>query len=402
MIQKLSSLLVSVLVTGAATAQTSDEFEKGFGEATGITESEKKSADDDRLKIGGSLASDLYIEATPARDVLVNLNTLWLYADAKLRNDVRAYVKARGVVEGTSTTSTGAIPASQSDVEEMKLFFNAAKTVFFTVGKQKIKWGSGFFWNPSDVVNQARRDVLYSDDRRSGVTIVKSHVPLGTSNLYLVNSFTDADRVDEIGNALRFEIPVAQSEFAVTASKQRYQEAVFALDASVGVWDFDLHGEAAYSRKSNQLFYGASGPYSKQTDTVNWVVGAAYEFKYSDQDSIAISAEYFRNQDGYKSRADYAYVLASGAYVPYYLADQYALLMVSASDPGSLSGVSFALINLFNVADGSALSKLSSNFTLMQDLNLTVAASYRYGSSDGELRFGNLRYGFETRLKVDF
>jgi hypothetical protein len=378
--------LIFVFVASVAAAQDED-FEKGFGASSGISDFEKESAEEDRLKIGGSFASDAYVSWANDRDYFRSLNTVWLYFDATLRNDIRAYIKLRGVADSSSgaAQASSPLPASTSDVEEMKLFFNAEKRVFFTAGRQKIKWGTGKFWNPTDVVNQAPRDLLYSDDRRSGVSILKTHVPAGAANFYLVQSFNGADQLSEIGHSARAELPLGPSEFAFTASKLEGREAVFGADASAGVADFDVYAEYAYS-----------------DDVHRWVGGLSYEMNFLDNDTLSLAFEYYHNGDGLTDSALYPLALATGSFVPYQVAQRYAMFMIYAPTPGGWNHTNLSLSNLFNVSDGSALSKLSVAFTLMQDLILEPSVSYHYGDEDGEMRQGDQRFDAATRLLVNF
>jgi hypothetical protein len=365
----------------------SDEFEKGFGASSGISESEKSSADEDRLKIGGNLQLDAYGIAANDEQYFLGLNTLRIYLDARLRNDIRAYVAARGVVESSGPVpAAGApIPASKSEVEEMKLFFNANKKVFFTAGKQKIKWGSGKFWNPTDFVNARPRDVLYSDDLRSGLNLLKTHVPVGAANLYLVNRFEDARRLDEIGTALRAEIPVGSSEFAISVASIDGRESG-GLDVSAAAGPIDVHGEFA--------LIGTSEDFVER-----WVAGASYEASVFDNDLFGISLEYYRNGLGQSGKASWAFVTD---YEAFNFAREYAMLMLYLPTPGSWNHTSFTLFNLFNLSDGSAISKASASFMLMQDLTLTPSFGWHFGPSDGETRVGGQKWDASLAALVKF
>jgi len=385
-----STLALAPLVTRAEEFPggevSADEFEKGFGEAGGISNTQKDSAEADRLRIGGTLAGDANVIVAEDRDYFYSVSTLWLYFDARLRSDIRAYTKLRGVVlSSDDPNAVASLPGGISDVEEVKLMFNAHKRVFFTVGKQKIKWGSGKFWNPTDVVNSAPRDILYSDDRRSGVSILKTHMPVGSANLYLVNTFDDAERVREIGSAVRAEIPVGPAEFALTAAKFYERDAIFGADVSAGVGPVDVHGEVAFS----------------DGEVGDWVTGVTYELAYNDNDSILFTGEYFHNREGVDS-ANYAALLMAGTYVPFQTAKHYGMLTVVAPKPGSWNDTTLSLFNLVNLSDGSALSKLSASFTLMQDLVFEPSVSVRYGDKDGELRLLGQKFDVGTRLRVDF
>jgi len=406
-----TALALLLLFTSSANAQqefptdsvSAEDFEKGFGESAGISEHEKSNADEDRLKIGGTLASDGFIYAFEGRDHFRNPNTLWIYLDAKLRNDIRAFAKFKGVVDSTGAPGSPlASSVSPSDVEELKLFFNAHKKVFFTLGKQKVKWGSGQFWNPSDVLNNTPRDLLYADDRRSGVSLLKAHVPVANSNLYLLSSFDGADRMSQIGNTLRLEVPVATSEISLTASKFYEQETVFGADLSAGLGIIDVRAEAAYSSASNKPRYSATGPFTEGGAAFNWVAGLSYDLDYLDNDTLSFNVEYFNNDDGYDKKSDYVFALLNKAYVPFHLGEQYAMFMIYAPTPGTWNHTSLSLFNVFNLTDESAITKFNVSFTLMQDLALDTGISIPYGASDREFRMLKQKYELSTRLKVDF
>lgn len=374
---------------------SSDEFEKGFGASSGLTTEDKDTAEKDRLKIGGALATDFYFFST-YRDATVSMsqpNSLWIYLDARLRNDIRGYFKGRAVFDSTSlTTKTGLsgqeIPASRSDIEELKLQFNAHQTVFFTIGKQKIKWGSARFWNPTDVLNSTRRDILYSDDRRSGVNLVKSHIPLGQANAYVIQLLNEAAEIKKIGHAARVEIPIATSELTLSVLKPYDTNVSLGADVSAALGPFDVYAEAAYSKPDDHV--------------VRWTSGINYEMNYSDVDSFNVTLEYFSNGSGEEDIARYQSILFGGAYVPYYLSKHYGMLMLMLPNPGSWNQTTFTLFNLLNITDKSAQSRFMFSQIWMQDLKFELSFGVHYGKETGEFRFGNQLVDVMTRLMIDF
>ena len=42
-------------------------------------------------------------------------------------------------------------------IKEVFVDFNLANTVYFRAGKQVLKWGTGYFWNPTDLINIEHR-----------------------------------------------------------------------------------------------------------------------------------------------------------------------------------------------------------------------------------------------------
>jgi hypothetical protein len=381
------------------------DFEKSFSETSSLTQSEKDSVTEDRFHIGGKLAIDFFDTGIGTQDQFQNVNQFWLYGDAKLRNDIRAYIKALStfVTPETSNTQSFSQATEGVSLEELKLFFNANNWVFFTVGQQKIKWGSSKFWNPTDIINSSKRNLLYSDDRRAGVNLLKTHLPVGAANFYYVTALDDANRVAELGHYGRLEWPIGSSEISFTVGKKYDDHAVYGADVSVGVWDIDFYSELAFSRGSNSIFYNETGAYTQDSkNTTNWTLGLSYEMKYSDLESLSLGFEYFHNGDGYKNTNNYAYVLAAEAYVPFYLSQQYFLMSIYIPEPGSWNDTAITLSTIANITDKTYLSKLNFGVTLAQDLSLDLGLSFRLGSTSGELRYGDQRYQLESRLAVQF
>ncbi len=399
---EMQLLLISVLLmapfaraqeisSGAADA----DFERGFGEAQGITQAEKLLAEDDRFRIGGTIWSEAYYYSfdNPAQsDLLQNPNSLWLYGEARMRNDIRGFAKGRLIFDSTADGSRFPSPITgqpsrpyTSILEELKLQFSASKRVFFTVGKQKIKWGSGRFWNPTDFINTARRDPLRPIDDRAGVTLVKAHLPVKSANFYLIEQLDGSDRLENLGHAARAEFALASSEFALSALAKKSRNPVFGIDGSSALWDFDVNLELAYSK-----------------DATRWTGGISYEAKYSDVDTVAVGIEYFRNGGGATDISQYMPIFLSGRYVPFYLSRDYGAFFVSLPKPGGWNDVTFSWYNLFNLTDRSAISRLDSWITLMQDLQFNAAVAGHFGSPSGEFKTGGQRVDLTLGLKIDF
>ncbi len=72
-----------------------------------------------------------------------------------------------------------------TDVEDplqttLKEFFadgNYKYKVYVRFGKQNLKWGRGYLWNPTDLISQDRKDFGDMDARREGVYGLKMHIP---------------------------------------------------------------------------------------------------------------------------------------------------------------------------------------------------------------------------------
>ncbi len=389
-----------------------DEFDKGFSAEKGLTQDEKDAMESERLKVGGRLWSEFQhfqLNSTALPSYFFNPNTVWVYLDSRLRNDIRTYFKLRAIYDptvtqgGTSPLTGLAMQQTRTDLEELKLMFNLKKTAFFTIGKQKIKWGSGRLWNPTDFLNIERRDLLFSEDRRLGVALIKTHIPIKDSNFYLIQRIDNSFQVDKIQHAVRAEIPIGPAEIIASASFASTSKPLYGLDVSSAIWDFDVYGEVSYTGGSSLSFYSATGRYTDPNRPVTQAVGGiSYDFKYSDSDAMTFALEYFYNDAGYTSTSDYASVFAYGGYQPFVLGNRYGSFLVNLQSPGSLEKWGFMLSNIANLMDMSAITKLNIGYTGLGDLRVDLGLTAHYGNSNGEFKFGNQLWDASLRFLVDF
>jgi hypothetical protein len=393
-----------------------EQFEKGLSDKGAISQDELAETDKDSLHIGGELRSSVQNYEAGDNDLFLNPTQLTLYFDARQDRNIRAFIKGTATYEPTFDESevnllTGKKYQKQTGVlEEMKLMFTARNKVFFTLGKQKIKWGSGRFWNPTDYLNNVGRDPLSEEDKREGVPLLKVHVPTGSLNSYVVIKTDNADKADKTTLAGRVEIPFSAAEIALSAVGTKEAAPLFGADVSFAVGDFDLYAESSYARRSNKTLYGAdpANPFSYQPlthqgrDVLRTVFGISYDLQYGDNDLLAITAEYYDNPEGYASVGEYRYPILAGAYDPFNLSEQYAALAFYAGAPFSYNDFALLLSNLANLTDSSYLTKGSLIYNESKDLALQLDGYLFYGDKEGEMRFLDRQWGVAAEARVKF
>lgn len=362
---------------------------------------------DDRLTIGGKLyvrANAYFIEgAKPEKSKLDNPNLLDMFVDARPNDRLRGFAQAR--MRYDFTVSAGdkdayGTPISPSSVvlDQLWLKFDVAHRVFFTAGRQRIKWGAGRFWNPTDFMNQQALDPLAVFDERTGVGLIKVHVPIESigANLYGLGNFEGANKLNQVGGALRTEWVLGPSEVALSAAARKGQPVRLGGDASAGVGPFDLHVEAA-------VLHGVTDPYytgkldfdtftfpdekNREDEWLPQVVGGGeVAIKYNDEDAVYVGAEYFYNGAGYDDASLYPWLFAKGAYTPFYTGKHYGGVYVYLPSPGRLDDVSLTASTLANLSDESYVSRLQVSYLALTWLNTYVYGQYHYGKS-GEFHY---------------
>ncbi len=396
----LALALVIVIAPRSATAQNAVEDELfGAGPATGSAEPPKvdlrKKPDSiaafkDTLVLGGRLRWEFLfarIEETKVKKSPLTQNGLLdLYFDSRPNERLRAFARGRILDQKPATTYR---------LDELWIKWDVARTAFFTLGRQKVKWGSGTFWNPTDFLAREVKDPYANVDERSGVTLVKLHVPVEKQgfNFYLIADLQDAVAADQIGFAPRAELVFGDAELAFSGHFVDGGEERFGLDLSAGVGPFDVKFENAFTHRSQRVFYEGEldaatarlpTPKSRKEDWIRQsVVGAEWEFKYSDDDTAVLGAEGFDNGMGYEDRKLTAYALLNGAAVPLYAGRRYGAAFLRAAKPGSFNDTTVLLSGLKNVSDGSAQARLGFTWVVLNDA--LVEASFTQAMGKGEL-----------------
>ena len=409
---------------------------------------------EDELALGGLLLMQLnasHLEGTAWKESQLSApNLLDIYLDARPNERLRAYARGRllydytrpagapgdppqGVAEGDGSDG-GALPSAllapgiatnqrlRAQLDQLWVKFDLSRSVYLTVGRQRIRWGSGRFWNPTDFLNATQINPIALFDQRLGVDLIKVHIPwerLGW-NFYAVALLGEADTPRELGGALRGELVWGRNELALSfvARRQRVEgpqplepfyapegqwpkEGVplrFGADLSRSLGRLELKLETALTRGELRPFY--RGDFSLDLSDLEtpqdvsreeeWiaqaVASADVTFEYGDAETLILAAEYFYNQAGYDEADLYLWLAIQGGLRPLYLGRHYAALALLLPSPGALEDASFTLSALANLSDRSALSRLDVSYALRGDLRFNAFVMTFLGDY-GEFRF---------------
>jgi hypothetical protein len=360
------------------------------------------------LTLGGQLflrANASFRENTAANDATVTAPSLLdAFADVRPNDRVRGFAQLRFTFDPTIVAGEAnafGITQKPFDLQLAQAWtkFDLGRVAYVTLGRQRIRWGTGRFWNPTDFINQEIRNSVDFFDQRVGVDLVKVHFPfeqLGW-NLYLISAFGGISTLADAGTAARAEFVVGDAELALSAFVKQNAPLRFGADASAGVGLFDVKGEAILSRGlSQRLFRGEldfdKGTFPEEVDTDDeWyfqgVAGVEASFKYTDTDTLAIGGEYFYNQAGYDSAELYPFLFVNSAFVPLYTGQHYAAAYAFAQGPFDWDEINITVSTLANLSDLSCLSRLDIQFIVLQYLTINTFVAGHWGRV-GEFKLG--------------
>lgn len=369
-----------VLCPVSALAEAPDEAAMFGGEATPAPAPPPAKPAAESLTWGGALElgaeSRFLVDDDVEQGSFSGPLRLSLFADGRPDPKVRAFARLRI----SSDLAERREPGSEdffTDLAEAWVKADVAETVFLTAGRQPLKWGSCRFWNPTDFLYPEGRDPFASEDRRTGLPLLKIHVPFEKSgaNLYAVANFADAERLRQVLGAVRSEVLVGSAELAFTAAARSRDVQKAGVDLSWGVGDFDVRAEIAARRK---LGDDASGWKTRMA------AGIEYTLSYGENDSAILGTEWFRNENGARRPEDYPEWLLTGQGQPLELGRNYAAAWLHAADPWSLVDQSFTLTLIENLDDETWMARADVAHRIVSGGTLALFASWNGGPRGGE------------------
>jgi hypothetical protein len=397
---------------------------------------------DDVLTIGGQLLLQLQYsvleEGEPGDFALRSPNFLDLFVDVRPSDRVRAFAQARvqhdftlsgdqppidGLTLATSNLPGFSIDETQVLLDQLWLKLDAAQRVFFTVGRQRLRWGSGRFFNPTDFVNRQRQVPLALFDQRLGVGLVKIHVPFEAkgANLYGLVDLEDASTLRRIGGALRGEVVIGPAEVAMTAAYRDGTGLRGGLDVSAGIWRLDVRSEVSVTWDDESPYFEGeldlSDPANPVLPTqvdrsrellVEAMVGADTTFRLAeDGDQLIVGFEYYFNQRGYPNADLYPFLIAAplidqqaidsgqtppfgglpALFNPFQVGRHYLAGFASLLGPGRWNDSTFALSAIGNLSDRSVVLRFDYAQVILTFLSLRVFVN-GYAGDPGVFKLG--------------
>jgi hypothetical protein len=380
-------------------------------------------AKENPLAIGGLLylraVSQWSEDVPPSSWPLSSPNLLDVFLDARPNDRVRGFVLGRMLYDPTYDPNAQTLqnfvaprqPNPRALLDQLWINFDIDRTLFVTAGKQHVKWGVGHFWNPTDFLHPVKRDPLAAYDVRTGVTMVKAHLPWEARgwNFYGVGVLEDlagkpepVNTLGRVGGGGRAELVLGTAELGLDAVVQKGNRPRFGVDLSAGIWDLDLYGEAALRTGSDVPHLRVVGtnpldPTSYQAYELTGfqpqvVVGGSWSWKYSDEDTLTLGGEYFYNAPGYDDPAVYPGLVAAAPpgqtyFNLFYLGREYAGVYLLLPKPGRWNDTTFTLSALGNLSDRSYIVRLDHSVVLNTYLQLETYVAGHAGHEGGEFKF---------------
>ncbi len=310
-----------------------------------------------------------------------------------------------------------------------EFFFDAnyKKKVHFRFGKQNLKWGKSYFWNPTDTINIERRSFLDMDRVREGVYGVKAHIPFGAEkNIYFFINNEEAEDLTDNGISAKYEFMVKNSEMSLSLWSRKNRKPVVGYDLSFRAFDMDLRLEAAASYGSDLKKIdekrikeeSQSGKditdslYTKQQDKIfpKITAGTTRYFDYGEfKDRISVTGELYYNSEGYSKNIikeflndDNRIEYAAKFYQPNNYGRFYAVFFTEFTKFMNDSRKSIHLNVISNLSDKSGICTAGFKYNPIDDFTIETNGNIYLGEEYSEYMIGGTRLSADVQLSLKF
>ena len=374
--------------------------------------------------LGGSTDVDAGVEGFYYRTAATALNrdgVLGLGEDAGiLRGTLHAKQtlgSARAVLSGfVERTYGGRKDQTRWRARQAYVQYTWGSAFSLRAGKQRISWGSGFAWNPTNRIEPPKNPLNTSLEQEGALAARMDWTPASWTGLILV-----AARGDTAAGDLPFPIPqtrrrtaavrarflVKDTDVAVVFSGGKDQRTLVGFDLGRDVLFLTAHAEGA-------LYRGAElGPPRDGETFLRLATGLLWS-----HEETSLSLEYFYNGEGYDGAAFDAYLAGLDAAhrrrdVPGYLAAASRPYSgglglrrhyLHASWMRSLEGGrwTFAARGAAGLADGGVALTPGVGYAPRGNVTLQLDGVALLGPGDSEYRLAPIRGAVQARVKVLF
>jgi len=329
-------------------------------------------------------------------------------------------------IPAAGDTGTGNAPGLEISVFELFSDYTWNDSLFFRFGKHTIRWGTGYFFSPADVLNLTAVDAEDPTADREGPISLRTVYPFGVTGSAYFYAITNANAEPlDIAIAPKVEFVLGPGELGLGGYYQRSLAPRLVGLYTASAWGVDFFGEAVLLWGSDRVFVSPSDDQSAAEadpqdghelvlDTyrvddrlfAHATVGARYLKQWEDGGSLVLVGQYYFNGEGYDdsvpgllpATARLALNPAENGLASTDPDDQPpALGLADLANWGrhyfggtiALSGIpvddlSLTALAIANLSDLSAILVPAINYRFLDRFSVSVAARFTLGGPDDE------------------
>ena len=367
-----------------------------------------------------TIGANLFFDARPVQDLKLYGKFMFEFPFEKSLNGALSVPKSPLAPKGAD------IPISVNGSPNMKIWelytdFSAKDIAFFRFGKHTVKWGTGYFYSPADVINLSRIDPEKPTADREGPVSLRTHIVIPRTQyniwLYLLPD-TESFKPQYTAGAAKAELVFGDWEWGI-GGWYRYEKAprlistlsgsiagkvavfaegVFAWGSDVTYYKDDA-ALTAYTVKNKPFFQATLGGSYTHADSHTMLAMQYYYngFGYTDTkaaDRITNAAAAAINSRNYSDPAlgKYGDITAMGNKGQHYIAFTISQNKIGTED------LTASLFQQFSITEKEGMTTLSLNWNIFKFVQMRTGPTFSYPLSSSAATKGSIGYNLSFKL----
>jgi hypothetical protein len=260
----------------------------------------------------------------------INETELRLRLDGDITDQWGLFVRGRlGIEYLKSSDNQETNSIDELDQAFMTLNVEDEILMFFSAGKQRIRWGTGFYWNPVDTFNP-QQDLQEIEPIEEGRNALRADFAFGSSSITGVvvpnsdsTSFSLENYTFEEGKKLvtgKFYTFLGNTDLTLYVSDREDEDIRWGASFSTVISDIQFFGEGIFWRGESERDYvtrtsdrqSATDPigntqftipadfdiFTRDNTFTKFVIG----FQYTSSSDLTLIGEYYHRADGYDEK----------------------------------------------------------------------------------------------------
>lgn len=355
----------------------------------------KAFANPEMALLSPSIGANLFFDARPVQD-------LKLYGKFVFGFPFEKSLNGAAVAPPPSPPGTAA-PVTVNGSPNIKIWelytdFSAKDIAFFRFGKHTVKWGTGYFYSPADVINISRINPQKPTADREGPVSLRTHIPIPKTQyniwLYLLPD-TDQYKPQHTAAAGKAEFVFGNWELGI-GGWYRYEKAprlITTLSGSIA-GQVAVFAEGVFAWGSDHTYHKNDAAFTPYKVINKPFFQATAGCSYSNAKShTTISAQYYYNGFGYNTDTEALQKIAAMGN-----RGQHYISLLLAQDKIGSEKVSADLFQQFAITELEGLTTLNFNWRIYKFIQLSTGPSFSYPISPASYSKGSIGYNLSFKL----
>ena len=380
----------------------------------------------DQALLQPTIGANLFFDARPAQDLKLYGKFLFAFPFEKSLNGTASIPKEQLPPAASAFLKNGVtIPTTVNGSPNIKIWelytdFSTKDIAFFRFGKHTVKWGTGYFYSPADVINISRIDPQKPTEDREGPVSLRTHIVIPKTQyniwLYLLPD-TKEFKPQYTAGAAKAEFVFGDWELGI-GGWYRYKKAprfISTLSGSIA-GKVSVFAEGVFAWGSDHTYHKNDADFTayevKNKPFFQATLGGAYTH---DKSHTSIAFQYYYNGFGYAKDTglanNAAKSLRSANQETAQKAQNVLQNLASMGNPGQhyiaftlsqnkigTEDVSASLFQQFAVTEQEGLTTLSLSWKIFKFVQMSTGPVFSYPLSSSSYSKGSIGYNLTFTL----